>query len=54
LPEDYVPKVEELDEYRERVYRKHEELINRYRKVLEERGFDPSGIKHLTLRERMW
>jgi len=54
LPEDYVPKVEELDEYRERVYRKHEELIKRYRKILEERGYDLPGIKHLTLRERMW
>jgi len=54
LPEDYAPKVEELDEYRERVYRKHEELIKRYRRMLEERGYDLSGIKHLALRERMW
>jgi len=52
LPEDYVPEVEDLEEYREKVYRKHEELIGRYRRMLEEKGYDLSGIKHLLLSER--
>jgi len=52
LPEDYVPEAEDLEEYREKVYRKHEELIGRYRRMLEEKGYDLSGIKHLLLSER--
>jgi N-methylhydantoinase B/acetone carboxylase alpha subunit len=52
LPEDYEPRVEGLEEYRARVYAKHEDLIKRYRKMLEEKGYDLSGIKHLTLGER--
>jgi N-methylhydantoinase B/acetone carboxylase alpha subunit len=52
LPEDYVPEAEDLEEYREKVYRKHEELIGRYRRMLEEKGYDLSGIRHLLLSER--
>jgi len=52
LPEDYVPEVEDLEEYREKVYRKHEKLIGEYRKMLEEKGYDLSGIRHLLLSER--
>jgi len=52
LPRDYIPEVEELEEYRERVLRKHEELIKHYREFLEKKGYDLSKIRHLSLRER--
>ncbi|MEM0503309.1 MAG: hypothetical protein QXT58_01210, partial [Archaeoglobaceae archaeon] len=52
LPQDYIPEVEELEEYRERVLRKHEELIKHYREFLEKKGYDLSKIRHLSLRER--
>jgi len=52
LSEDYMPEAEDIESYIEKVYTKHEELIRKYRSMLEEKGYDLSGVKHLTLAER--
>lgn len=51
LPSDYVPKVEDIEEYREKVLKKHEELIIEYRSFLKSKGYDLK-VNYSTLRER--
>ncbi len=53
LEENYAPEVENIEDYRKRALKKHENLINMYRNYLKSKGYEVEKIKYLLYGEEV-